>query len=108
MTDCSPGLKSGASTVWHGPRGCDESADFSVIFFPRGEFDAGDDIDSAGIEEADGVGDVGRAETSGDDDRDMLFDALDDGNGSVPVENLAGAAASGRRAGVEQNAVDGL
>ena len=80
----------------------------AAIFLAGGEFDAGDDIDAAGIEEADGVGDVGGGEASGDDDRDMLFDALDDGESGVPVEGLAGAAASGGRAGVEEDAVDGF
>src|SRR5271165_5881658 len=80
-----------------GVGGGDEGTHFRDVFFAGRELDSGDDIDTAGIEEADGITDVIRVKATGDDDRDMLLDALDDGEGGVPIEGLAGASADGRR-----------
>lgn len=91
-----------------GARGGDEGAQLGGVLLARRLFDAGDDIDSAGVEEADGVGDVGGGEASGDDDRDVLLDALDDGECGLPVEGDASASAGLRRSRIEQDAVVAL
>src|SRR3974390_2483100 len=89
----------------HRAGGGDESAKHGGVFLAGGELDAGDDIDAAGIEEADGVGDVGWGEASGDDDRGVLLDALNEWEHGLPVEGLAGTSTGGGGTGVEEDAV---
>src|SRR5271157_2324553 len=85
--------------------GGDESAELGGVFPAGREFDSGDDIDAAGIEEADGVGDVRGGEAAGDDYGCVLLDALHERKHGAPVEGLAGASAIAGDAGVEEDAV---
>ena len=69
----------GSVTCCYRTSNSNEGAKFGWVFAARGEFDSGDDIDAAGIEQANGVGDVGGVETSGDDEGLAFFDVLDKG-----------------------------
>src|SRR5271169_1043338 len=51
---------------------------------------------------------VGCGAGGGEEDGYDLLDAIDDGEGGVPIEVLAGAAAGGGGAGVEEDAIDGF
>src|SRR5271165_1141959 len=91
-----------------GAGGGDKRPEFGGVFLAGREFDAGDNVDAAGIEEAEGVGDVVGGEASSDDDGADLFYALGEREDGAPVEGPARASASSGRAGVEEDAVVGV
>src|SRR5664279_1068606 len=100
MTDCSTDLKASARRC--AAHSGDESAEFGGIFFAGCTLDGRNDLNPPWVKEVNGAGDIVRVQTSADDDRRVLFDALDQRKSGLPVEGLARSSTGGGRTGIEE------